>query len=438
MNKKVYIETYGCQMNMSDTEIVSSLLIDNGFDIIDKAASADVILLNTCSVRDNAERKIFEKLTHLKQYKKKNSKLVVGILGCMAERLQDKLTNEHDIVNIAIGPDEYRKIPELIQNAFYGQKGIAVELGTIETYDDIIPLRTEGNCAWLSIMRGCNNFCSFCVVPATRGRERSRPMSSILKEVEQLQKDGFKEVTLLGQNVNSYRCPETKSRFPELLSNVAKTAPKIRFRFTSSHPKDISDRLIEVIAENPNVCNHIHLAMQSGSNRILKLMKRRYTFEHYLSRIEFIKKLIPDCSLTTDIIAGFPSETIEDHQDTLRAMETVEYDGAYMFKYSARENTTAYDMEDDVPDEEKTRRLNEIIDLQHKISRKLNKNEINRIHEVLVEGPSKKNKEEWFGRTDTNKVVVFPAPEGIKQGDKFKIKISRYTSATLFGEIVEE
>lgn len=433
---KVYIETYGCQMNLSDTEIVSSVLESSGFEIINTAKNADVILLNTCSVRDNAERKIFEKLTHLKQYKKKNSKLVVGILGCMAERLQDKLTNEHDIVNIAVGPDEYRRMPELIANAHYGQKGIAVELGNMETYDDIVPLRTDGISAWISIMRGCNNFCSFCVVPATRGRERSRPINSIQKEVELLNEKGFKEITLLGQNVNSYKCPETKSKFPDLLNSVAETAPNIRFRFTSSHPKDISDKLIETIASHQNICNHIHLAMQSGSNRILKLMKRRYTIEHYFSRIDYIKKLIPDCSLTTDIIAGFPTETIEDHNLTLEAMKTVAYDGAFMFRYSPRENTKAFEMEDDVPEDEKIRRLNEIIDLQHEISKKLNNEEIGKVHEVIVEGPSKKNKDEWFGRTDTNKVVIFPVIIDTKQGDLLKVKINRFTSATLFGDII--
>ena len=434
-NKKVYIETYGCQMNFSDTEIVSSLLKDGGFDMINSAESADVILLNTCSVRDNAERKIYEKLTHLKYYKKKKSNLVVGILGCMAERLQEKLTENNGMVNLVVGPDEYRKMPELINNAFGGNKGIAVELGKIETYDDVTPLRTDGQSAWLSIMRGCNNFCSFCVVPYTRGRERSRPSDSIIKEVQRLESEGFKEVTLLGQNVNSYKCPETYADFPDLLKSVAEAAQNIRFRFTTSHPKDLSDKLIDTIAEYKNICNHIHLAMQSGSNRVLKIMNRRYTIEHFLERIDKIKESIPNCAITTDIIAGYPTETEEEHMETLEAMKKIRYDGAFMFRYSARENTKAYEMKDDVTEDIKLRRLDEIIQLQQKISKKLNEEEIGRIHEVLVEGPSKKSKEKWFGRTDTNKVVIFPKPDQIEKGDLLKVKIDGFTSATLFGTV---
>ncbi len=435
-NKKIYIETYGCQMNLSDTEIVSAILADNGYDISTQPEGSDVILLNTCSVRENAEKKIFERLTHLKHFKKKKNNLIVGVIGCMAERLHENLTSNNGLVNIVVGPDEYRKIPELINEAFSGLKGIAVELGKVETYDDIIPLRTEGVSAWLSIMRGCNNFCSFCVVPFTRGRERSRPISSILKEIKTLQSDGFKEITLLGQNVNSYKCPETKNDFADLLTKAAELAPDIRFRFTSSHPKDISDKLIEAIAEKSNLCNHIHLAMQSGSNRILKLMNRRYTIEHYLSRIDKIKTTIPGVSLTTDIIAGFPTETEEDHQATLEAMKKIEYDGAFMFKYSPRENTKAYEFENDVPEEIKLRRLNEIIALQQEISNKLNKKEVGKTHQVLVEAPSKKNANEWSGRTDTNKVVIFPKTDNIKAGDLISVKIHNYTSATLFGEII--
>ena len=423
-------------MNLSDTEIVSSILVNNGFHLSDKLDNADVILLNTCSVRENAEKKIFQRLNHLKHYKKKKNNLIVGVIGCMAERLQDNLTSYNGLVNIVVGPDEYRKMPELLNNAFIGQKGIAIELGKVETYDDIIPLRTDGVSAWLSIMRGCNNFCSFCVVPYTRGRERSRPIKSILQEVERLQSEGFKEITLLGQNVNSYKCPETKSDFADLLIKASDIAPNIRFRFTSSHPKDISDKLIEAIAEKPNVCNHIHLAMQSGSNRILKLMNRRYTIEHYLSRIEKIKNTIPDVSLTTDIIAGFPTETDDDHQATINAMKLIEYDGAYMFKYSPRENTKAYDFEDDVPEEIKLKRLNEIIEVQQEISKKLNKKEIGKLHKVLVERPSKKNENQWSGRTDTNKVVIFPKHQFVKPGDLISVKIIDYTSATLFGEII--
>lgn len=435
-NTNVYIETYGCQMNFSDTEIVSSVLVNNGYNMIDKPDGADVIFLNTCSIRDNAEKKIYERLMHLKQYKKKNKKLVVGVLGCMAERLRGRLLDEREIVGIVAGPDEYRKVPDLIDTALNGTRGIAVQLSRVETYDDIPPLRTEGIAAWVSIMRGCDNFCTYCVVPYTRGRERSRPAKSIVREALGLWEHGFKEITLLGQNVNSFKDPETKENFADLLKAVAEAVPQMRIRFMTSHPKDISDELIETIAAHKNICNFIHLPVQSGSNRVLEKMSRVYTAEHYLERIAKIKELIPECSLSTDIIAGFPTETIEEHQMTLDLMAKVQYDGAFMFKYSPRENTKAYKMEDDVPEDEKLRRLNEIIDLQHKISKELNQKEIGRIHEVLVEGPSKKNKEEWQGRSDTNKVVVFPKAESTQVGDLVNVKITRGTSATLYGELV--
>lgn len=436
-NKKVYIETYGCQMNLSDTEIVSSVLENSGFDFTNTAKDADIILFNTCSVRENAERKIFEKLTHLKQYKKKNKQLVVGILGCMAEHLRSKLIEDNDIINFAIGPDQYKKIPQLLSNAFQGIRATAVNLSRYETYDDVIPLRKKGISAWLSIMRGCDNFCSYCVVPYTRGRERSRNFNSLMKEVELLQKDGFKEITLLGQNVNSYHCKDTNKDFPDLISSIAEFVPYIRIRFTTSHPKDISDKLIEVIARHNNICNHIHLAMQSGSNRILELMNRKYTIEHYLERIDKVKATLPYVSLTTDIIAGFPTETIEDHKATLKAIEKIKYDGAFMFKYSPRENTKAYKMKDDVPEKEKLRRLNEIINLQQKISKEMNKKEIGKQYSILVEGPSKKNEKEWFGRTDTNKVVIFPTNDGIAVGDFVSVVIENFTSATLFGKLID-
>ena len=422
ITNKVYIETYGCQMNFSDTEIVSSILINSGFSII--------------NTPDNAERKIHERLIHLKRYKKQNKNLVVGILGCMAERLRKNLLEEKQIVDLVVGPDEFRKVPQLIDDARTGTRGIAVMLSRVETYDDIEPLRTSGVFAWLSIMRGCDNFCSYCVVPYTRGRERSRSLESVVKEVENLRDKGFKEITLLGQNVNSYKDRQTGEDFADLLAASAKAAPKIRFRYMTSHPVDMSDKLIETMAEYDNICKYIHLPVQSGSNRILDLVLRGYTVEHYLGHINKIKKLMPGCSLSTDIIAGFPTETEEDHKATLRVIEEVGYDGAFMFKYSPREHTKAFSMADDVPDREKTRRLNEIIELQHKISRELNNKETGNFHTIVAESPSKKNPEEWMGRTDTNKVVVFPVSNGIAEGDIFNVKILGSTSATLFGEII--
>mgnify|MGYP005835317189 FL=1 len=434
---KVYIETYGCQMNLSDTEIVSSIIAKSGMKLIEKPDEADVILLNTCSVRDNAERKIHERLIHLKQYKKKNKELVVGILGCMAERMRNKLIEEKKIIDLVVGPDEYRKVPTLIENAFSGDKGIAVKLSRVETYDDIEPLRTEGISAWVSIMRGCDKFCTYCVVPFTRGRERSRPLNSIVNELKKLYDDGFREVTLLGQNVNSYRDKEGNYDFPDLLRVCAKAVPNMRIRYTTSHPYDMSDKLIETMAEYSNICKYIHLPVQSGSDRILKLMNRNYSVEHYIGRIQKIREIMPECSLSTDIIAGFPTETEEEHKQTLDLMREIRYDGAYMFKYSARDNTKAYAMTDDVPDDVKTRRLQEIIDLQNNISRELNQNEIGKMHEILVEGPSKKNSEKWQGRTDTNKVLIFEKNRySINTGDLIKVIVKNSTSATLFGEII--
>lgn len=433
----VYIETYGCQMNLSDTEIVSRIIKNAGYELVDNPKNANVVLLNTCSVRENAERKIFDRLSQLKKYKFNGKPFVVGILGCMAERLRKKLIEETDVVDLSVGPDEYRKVPELIQNAFAGEKGIAVKLSRVETYDDIEPLRKEGISAWISIMRGCDKFCTYCVVPFTRGRERSRPLNSIVDEVKKLWDEGFKEVTLLGQNVNSYRCPQTSSDFADLLRTCALAVPKMRIRFVTSHPQDMSDKLIETIAEFSNICKYIHLPIQSGSNRILELMGRNYTFEHYLGRIEKIRKSIPNCALSTDIIAGFPTETIEDHKATLRALEIIRFDAAYMFRYSPREHTKAFKMLDDVPEKEKIRRLNEIIDLQNNISREINLNEHQKIHEVLVEGPSKKDKSKWQGRTDTNKVVIFTPTKPISIGELVKIKITDSTCATLFGEMLQ-
>jgi len=433
----VYIETYGCQMNVADSEIVASIMQDAGYFMTNDIDQSNVILLNTCSIRDNAEKKIFNRLSQLRGIKKrKNNKLVVGILGCMAERLKGKLIGERDLVSLVVGPDEYRSIPSLVSNAFDGEQGIAVKLSKVETYEDITPLRTEGISAWLSIMRGCNNFCAFCVVPYTRGRERSRTLNSVVDEVKHLYDNGIKEVTLLGQNVNSYFDKLAKHDFPTLLAECAKAVPDMRIRYTTSHPHDMSDGLIEAHAIYKNICNYIHLPVQSGSSKVLKKMRRDYDREQYLMRIEAIRKAVPDIALSTDIIAGFCTETEEDHQETLSLMREVRYDGAYMFKYSERENTLAEKYEDDVPEEVKTRRLQEIIDQQNKISAEINKTEIGRVHEVLVEGESKKNPEEWQGRTDTNKVAIFKHSEDIKVGDLIKVKVNDSTSATLFADVI--
>jgi len=434
-NRKVYIETYGCQMNVSDSELVAGILSNADFGITEDINQADAILLNTCSVRDNAEERIFERLKHLRYYKKRKNKLVVGILGCMAERLRKKLVGKSDLVSIVIGPDEYRRVPELIESAFGGELGIAVKLSRVETYEDLAPLRTEGISAWIAIMRGCDKFCSFCVVPFTRGRERSKSHKSVIDEAKSLWDSGFKEITLLGQNVNSYK--DEDCDFPKLLDLVARAVPKMRIRYTTSHPYDMSDSLIEVMALHKNICKYIHLPVQSGSDRILNLMNRHYSVEHYLERMEKIKQFMPEVSLSTDIISAFPSETIEDHQATLELMKKVRYDGAYMFIYSPRERTSAYKMHDDVPEDEKKRRLSEIIELQNQISREINLSEHGKTHEVLVEGPSKKNPNEWQGRTDTNKVVIFDNT-GIKYdvGELIMCKINNSTSATLFGEVV--
>lgn len=434
----VYIETYGCQMNVNDSEIVSGILASSGYGITDRIEKSDVILLNTCSVRDNAEAKIFKRLQHLRYYQKKNSRLVVGILGCMAERLRGKLVGHQDLVSIVVGPDEYRKVPEMLDQAFSGEQGIAVKLSRVETYEDIIPLRTQGISAWISIMRGCDKFCTYCVVPYTRGRERSKPYPSIIKEINELWEQGFKEVTLLGQNVNSYIDMENKTDFANLLRNCAESVPEMRIRYTTSHPYDMTDELIETMAEFNNICNYIHLPVQSGSDKILALMNRHYSVEHYKERIRRIKELIPNVALSTDIISGFPTETEDDHKHTLDLMEEVRYDGAYMFNYSPRSKTKAYMMEDDVTFDTKRRRLSEIIELQNRIAKENNISEHGRIHEVLVESPSKKNKKQWQGRTDTNKVVIFDNDdEKYKTGSLIKCEIHGSTSATLFGKIKE-
>jgi tRNA-2-methylthio-N6-dimethylallyladenosine synthase len=424
-------------MNVNDSEIVLGVLNASGFVPTDGPDDADVILLNTCAIRDNAERRIHERLFHLQHNKKTNSDLVVGVLGCMAERLRTKLL-ETQLVDIVVGPDEYRRVPELVAEAMGGDRGIAVKLSRVETYDDIVPLRTEGISAWISIMRGCDKFCTFCVVPFTRGRERSRPLASVVDEAKQLWDKGFKEITLLGQNVNSYRDDVSGYDFADLLAATARAVPTMRIRYTTSHPQDMSDKLIDTMAEWDNICKYIHLPVQSGSNRILEVMNRTYTVEHYLGRIRRIKQAMPNCAMSTDIIAGFCTETEDDHQRTLDVMREVRYEGAYMFAYSPRENTKAWKMGDDVPDDVKNRRLSEIIELQRGVSAELNQTEPGVVHPVLVEGPSKRNAAQWKGRTDTNKTVVFThdGTRGYIVGDTVQVKIDRANSATLFGELV--
>ncbi len=435
--QRVYVETYGCQMNVSDSEIVLGVLASEGYAVAETVEDADVILLNTCAIRDNAEKKIHERLSHLQYYKKKRNNVVVGVLGCMAERLRSKLL-EKDLVDLVVGPDEYRKVPDLVRQSIAGERGIAVKLSKVETYDDIEPLRTEGISAWISIMRGCDKFCTFCVVPFTRGRERSRSVTVVTDELKRLRDSGFKEVTLLGQNVDSYRDEVSGADFADLLHAAAQAVPEVRIRYTTSHPRDMTDRVVQAMAAHSNVCKYIHLPIQSGSDRILELMNRNYTVDHYLQRIESIRKHIPDCALSTDIIAGFCTETEEDHQQTLSVMRQVQYDGAYMFAYSPRENTKAWKMGDDVPADVKNRRLQEIIDLQNSISAEVNSREIGRIHSVLVEGASKRNPAEWKGRSDTNKTVIFPHDDmrGYVVGDTVSVCINRSTSATLFGTLV--
>jgi len=433
MNKnKVYIETYGCQMNLADTEIVLGILQNNGYGVTKNMEDADVILVNTCSIRENAEQKIYGRLGNFKSIKDQKPDLIVGVLGCMAERLRTDLVDKKKIVDVVVGPDEYRRLPELIDVAFNGDKGIGVKLSKTETYDDILPHREDGLQAWLSVMRGCDKFCTFCVVPFTRGRERSRSLDSVVDEVKQLSERGFKEVTLLGQNVNSYS--DNQFDFADLLSACAQVDRSVRIRFTTSHPQDLSDKLLYTIAEHPNICNYIHLPVQSGSNRILELMNRTYTIEHYLQLVEKARKIIPGVSFSTDIISGFPTETFEDHIMTLNVMREVKFDGAFMFKYSPREGTKAFKMKDDVNEETKTKRLQEIINLQQQISFELNQELIGKEEIILIEGFSKKSEKFLSGRTDSNKVVIVPADNRVKAGDYIKTKINRATSATLFGD----
>ena len=419
-------------MNVADTEIVLGILKRQGFDVTNNPEDADVVLLNTCSIRDNAEQRIYGRIGNLKTLKQNNPDLVLGILGCMAERLRKDLVEDKKVVDLVVGPDEYRRLPEYIDIAFNGDKGIGVKLSRTETYDDIEPHREDGISAWISVMRGCDKFCSFCVVPFTRGRERSRSMQSVVEEIESLSRRGFKDVSLLGQNVNSYL--DNKNDFADLLAAAAKVDRSLRIRFTTSHPQDLSDKLLFTIAENPNLCKFIHLPVQSGSKRILNLMNRTYTIEHYLGLIEKAKKIIPGVSFSTDIISGFPTETWEDHLSTIRVMKEVRYDGAYMFKYSPREGTKAFKMIDDVPEDIKSKRLQEIIDIQQQISLEKNQELIGKEEIILVEGLSKKSDQFVSGRTDSNKMVIVPLNEKIKISDYIKVKIIKATSGTLFGD----
>jgi len=438
-SRRVYIETYGCQMNVADSEVVGGILRERGYSFTREIAEADVVLVNTCAVRENAEQRIYGRLGLISSYKRQNPHLVVGILGCMAERLRTRFMEEEgQLVDLVVGPDEYRKLPAMVERAMEGGKGIAVRLSRVENYDDIVPLRTDGICAWVSVMRGCDKFCSFCVVPFTRGRERSRPLRSVVEEVAGLAARGFKEVTLLGQNVNSYR--DEAFDFADLMEAVAGVDRSLRIRFTTSHPQDMSDRLIAAIAGKSNICKYIHLPVQSGSDRILELMNRTYTVDHYLRLVKKIREAIPGVSLTTDIISGFPGETPEDHRMTMDLIRHVRYDGAYTFKYSARANTKAWEMQETVSDEEKGRRVFEISELQHDISMEINQQMVGTTERILVEGPSRKSPEEYTGRTDTNKSVIFPKT-GEQVGEYVDVRIERANSATLFGrrpELKEE
>ena len=439
--KHLLIETYGCQMNVADSEVVASIMRMAGYELCESEAQADAIFLNTCSVRDKAEQRIIHRLEALHALQKQGRKIILGVLGCMAERVKERLLNEHH-ADLVAGPDAYLTLPDLIAQAETGHKAINIELSNTETYRDVIPERFCGGglSGFVSIMRGCNNFCHYCIVPYTRGRERSRDIESILSEVRDLEKRGYKEVTLLGQNVNSYRFTTPEGAdilFPELLRQVAREVPTMRIRFTSSHPKDMSDDTLHVIAEEPNVCRHIHLAVQSGSNRILKLMNRKYTREWYMERVEAIRRIIPDCGLSTDIFAGYCSETEDDHQLSLSLMRECRYDASFMFKYSERPGTyAARNLPDDVPEEVKIRRLNELIALQNQLSAASNHRDVGKVVEVLAEGPSKRSREQLCGRTEQNKMVVFDR-KGHRPGELVKVHITDSSSATLIGEAVD-
>ena len=441
MSKKLYIETYGCQMNVADSEVVASILAQKGYSPVSEIEDADLILLNTCSIRENAEQKIWSRLKAIRHLKKTRKGITVGLIGCMAERLKEQVLETEKLVDMVVGPDAYRQLPFLIDEAESGHKAVNVLLSREETYADIAPVRMDegGVSSFVSIMRGCNNMCAYCVVPYVRGGERSRDPESIVREVRELFETGYRDVTLLGQNVDSYSWKKdgNETSFPKLLEMTAAISPLLRIRFSTSHPKDISDELLHTIARHENICRHIHLPAQSGSSRILKLMNREYTREWYMDRIRAIWEIIPGCSLSTDMIAGFCTETEEDHQDTLSLMEWAGFDFAYMFKYSERPGTkAARKLKDDVPEEVKTRRLNEIIALQNKLSAQSKKNDVGQVFTVLTEGPSKRSVEFLSGRTSQNKVVVFPAGN-IGKGEYVKVLVEKSTSATLIGKVVD-
>ena len=439
--EKIYIETYGCQMNFADSEVVGAILGAAGYGIASVPEEADFVLINTCAIRDNAEQRVRHRVRELRALQHKKAGLRIGVLGCMAERLQDRLMAEEDNLSFVCGPDAYRRLPDLLQQVRDGQKAAEVELSTTETYADIEPVRlgSNGITAYISIMRGCQNYCAYCVVPYTRGRERSRDPQTIVDEARTLFEKGYREVTLLGQNVNSYEWKGESGEggvgFPELMERVALIDPLLRVRFATSHPKDLSDRLLEVMARHSNICRCIHLPVQSGSNRMLKLMNRKYTVEWYLDRVEAIRRYMPDCSITTDVIAGFSTETEEDHQATLELFRKVRYDYAYMFKYSLREGTYAWrHLADDISDDIKTRRLNEIIALQGQIALENNRQEVGREYEVLVEGESHRSKERLFGRNSQNKVLVFDRGDALP-GTYRRVRVTDCTAATLLGEL---
>lgn len=434
--KKLFIETYGCQMNVADSEVVAAVMQMAGYEVCERIDDADAVFLNTCSVRDNAEQKIYGRLDTLNAERRKGHKMIIGVLGCMAERVREDLLQNHH-ADLVAGPDAYMSLPDLIAQAETGHKAINIDLSTTETYRDVVPqrLHTARVGGFVSIMRGCNNFCHYCIVPYTRGRERSRDVESILREVRDLEERGYKEVTLLGQNVNSYRFEHDGHviAFPELLRTVAETATGMRVRFTTSHPKDMSDDTLHVIAEMPNVCRHIHLPVQSGSDRILKLMNRKYTREWYMGRVEAIRRIIPDCGLSTDIFVGYHSETEEDHRMSLSLMREAAYDSAFMFKYSERPGTYASKhLPDDVPEEVKLRRLNEMIHLQTELSAEANRRDEGREFDVLVEGFSKRSREQLCGRTEQNKMVVFDKGRH-HIGETVRVRVTGSTSATLLG-----
>ncbi len=442
--KHFYIESYGCAMNFADSEVVASILQEQGFGATYDIDQADLILLNTCSIREKAEQTIRKRLTEFRKFKTKKNGLLVGVLGCMAERLKSKLLEEEKLVDLVVGPDAYRSLPILIEEAETGQKAVNVLLSRDETYADISPIRLDSNSvsAFVSIMRGCNNMCSFCVVPFTRGRERSRDAHSIVAESTDLFEKGYKEITLLGQNVDSYYwIDETNGHaitFAELLEKIALISPQMRVRFSTSHPKDITDEVLFTIAKYDNICNYIHLPIQSGNNRVLQLMNRTYTREWYKAKVDRIREIIPDCGISTDIITGFCTETEEDHQDTIEIMKYSNYDYAYMYFYSERPGTLASKrFKDDIPEEEKKRRLTEIVDVQYHLSLKSNQNDVGKTFRILVDGESKKDANFWKGRNDQNKVAVFEKKNhGIKMGDYVQVKINSCTKGTLLGEFV--